>query len=251
MRFVCFHDPCQSVPRSSLSRRASSPRLFGGDELRPQGDSTTKAARIETYRISAARRPGNINTGQTTARARRTVVDVNTKEKLGPGELGEIRIKSPCCAVGYLNNPEASAALYDEEGFLKTGDIGYYDKQGLFYFTDRVKDIIKCMEEQVPPTYLEELLLQHEAVREVAVVGVQHADYGEAARAFVVLNDGYKPTDTLRNTLLNIVADQTTFKKHLHGGLEFATNIPISPTGKPLRAALKDAHVKRLQPSVQ
>ncbi|XP_077503504.1 luciferin 4-monooxygenase-like [Amblyomma americanum] len=177
------------------------------------------------------------------------IVDITTGEKLGPGQRGEIRIRSPCCCIGYLNNPEASAALYDEEGFLKSGDMGYYNEQGVFYITDRVKDLIKCMDQQVPPAELEGLLLQHEAVLDVAVVGVPHDDYGEAARAFVVLREGHEPSQALKDALFNLVADQASYHKHLHGGVEFAASIPKSFTGKPLRSSLRDAHAKQAQAS--
>lgn len=177
------------------------------------------------------------------------VVDVSTEEKLGPGQRGEIRIKSPCCAMGYLNNSQATAELYDEEGFLKTGDMGYYSDQGLFYITDRMKDLIKCMEQQVPPAELEALLLQHGAVHDVAVVGVPHDEYGEAARAFVVLKEGHEPSDTLKDALFITVAGQTSYQKHLHGGIEFVSSIPKSFTGKPLRAALRSAYAKSTQAS--
>lgn len=134
------------------------------------------------------------------------VVDIDTGKKLGPGEQGELCIKSPCCSIGYLNNPGATADLYDEDGFLRTGDMGYYDKEGLFYITDRVKDLIKCMDQQVPPAELEGLLLQHDAVQEAAVVGVAHDDYGEAARAFVVLRPGHEPSGDVKDALLRSVA---------------------------------------------
>lgn len=176
------------------------------------------------------------------------IVDINTDEKLGPGQRGEIRIKSPCCAIGYLNNPEASAALYDDEGFLKTGDMGYYNEQGVFYITDRVKDLIKCMDQQVPPAELEGLLLQHEAVLDVAVVGVPHDEYGEAAMGFVLLREGHEPNQMLKDALLSVVADQASYHKHLHGGLEFVASIPKSFTGKPLRASLRDTYAKQVQP---
>ncbi|KAH9362281.1 hypothetical protein HPB48_002259 [Haemaphysalis longicornis] len=89
---------------------------------------------------------------------------------------------------------------------LGQGDMGYYDKEGLFYITDRVKDLIKCMDQQVPPAELEGLLLQHDAVQEAAVVGVAHDDYGEAARAFVVLRPGHEPSADVRDALLRTVA---------------------------------------------
>lgn len=177
------------------------------------------------------------------------VVDIDTGKKLGPGEQGEICIKSPCCTIGYLNNPEASANLYDEEGFLRTGDMGYYSEEGLFYITDRVKDLIKCMDQQVPPAELEGLLLQHDAVQEAAVVGVPHDEYGEVARAFVVLRPGYEPNADVKDALLATVADQSSYQKHLHGGLEFVDSIPKSFTGKNLRSALRKAYGEKLQSS--
>lgn len=179
------------------------------------------------------------------------VVDIDTGKKLGPGEQGELCIKSPCCSIGYLNNPGATADLYDEDGFLRTGDMGYYDKEGLFYITDRVKDLIKCMDQQVPPAELEGLLLQHDVVQEAAVVGVAHDDYGEAARAFVVLRPGHEPSADVRDALLRTVADQSSYHKHLHGGLEFVDSIPKSFTGKNLRSALRKAYAEKLQSASQ
>ncbi|XP_077542859.1 luciferin 4-monooxygenase-like isoform X2 [Haemaphysalis longicornis] len=179
------------------------------------------------------------------------VVDIDTGKKLGPGQQGELCIKSPCCSIGYLNNPGATADLYDEDGFLRTGDMGYYDKEGLFYITDRMKDLIKCMDQQVPPAELEGLLLQHDAVQEAAVVGVAHDDYGEAARAFVVLRPGYEPSADVRDALLMTVADQSSYQKHLHGGLEFVDSIPKSFTGKNLRSALRKAYAEKLQSASQ
>ncbi|XP_075734486.1 uncharacterized protein LOC119176989 isoform X3 [Rhipicephalus microplus] len=130
------------------------------------------------------------------------------------------------------------------------GDIGYYSDQGLFYITDRMKDLIKCMEQQVPPAELEALLLQHGAVHDVAVVGVPHNEYGEAARAFIVIKEGHDPSDMLKDELWNIVADHASYQKHLHGGIEFVSSIPKSFTGKPLRAVLRsDYYTKSMQPS--
>uniref|UniRef100_A0A1E1WZA6 Putative acyl-coa synthetase n=1 Tax=Amblyomma aureolatum TaxID=187763 RepID=A0A1E1WZA6_9ACAR len=100
------------------------------------------------------------------------------------------------------------------------------------------------MDQQVPPAELEDLLVQHRAVKEVVVAGVPHREYGEAARAFVVLFQDIAASDDLKKELSKLVADQSSFHKHLHGGIEFVESIPKSDTGKNLRRALRDAYLK-------
>lgn len=89
---------------------------------------------------------------------------------------------------------------------LRAGDIGYYTEGGKLFVVDRIKELIKCMDQQVAPAELEDLLVQHEAVKEAAVTGVPHRDYGEAARAFVVLFQDDAATETLKNELAKLVA---------------------------------------------
>ncbi|KAM7303558.1 4-coumarate--CoA ligase 1-like [Ixodes scapularis] len=115
----------------------------------------------------------------------------------------------------------------------------------MFYVVDRMKEMIKCMDQQVAPAELEDLLLKHEDVKEVAVAGVPHSEYGEAARAFVVLSNGHSGSEVLKTRLFKLVADQSAPHKHLHGGLEFVSSIPKSETGKNLRRALRDTFVKK------
>ncbi|CAN7939339.1 unnamed protein product [Ixodes hexagonus] len=177
------------------------------------------------------------------------VVDISTGKKLGPHQRGEICVKAMYCARGYFNKPEATANLYDDEGFLKTGDIGYYTEDGLFYIVDRIKEIIKCMDQQVAPAELEDLLLKHKAVKEVVVAGVPHKVFGEAARAFVVLFQGFSESKALEDELKKLIADQSAPHKQLHGGIEFVSSIPKSDTGKNLRRTLKDTYMKRLVPT--
>nr|XP_037284670.1 luciferin 4-monooxygenase-like isoform X1 [Rhipicephalus microplus] len=183
--------------------------------------------------------------GRPTLLTKVKVVDVNTGEKLGPKQTGEICIKSPACISRYMNNSEATANLYDKEGFLRTGDIGYYNESGEFYIVDRIKDMFKCMDRQVAPSEIEEVLTQHEAVKEAAVVGVPHVEYGEAPRAFVVLKPGYAPNEATAADLEALVSAHTAPQKHLHGGVEFLSTIPKSDTGKYLRKELRNAYLQR------
>lgn len=173
------------------------------------------------------------------------VVDVNTGEKLGPRQTGELRIKCPSATIGYLNNPTACANLYDEEGFVRTGDIGYYSEVGDFYVVDRIKEMFKCMDQQVAPSEIEDLLMQHDAVKEAAVVGVPHAEFGEAPRAFVVLRQGFTANEATVAELQNHVSAKMSRHKQLHGGVEFVTSIPKSDTGKNLRRDLRDSYLRR------
>lgn len=71
------------------------------------------------------------------------VVNLETHELCEPREQGEIRLKGECLMNGYYNNPKESSNIWDEDGFLKTGDIGYYDENECFYIIDRIKDMIK------------------------------------------------------------------------------------------------------------
>uniref|UniRef100_A0A023GJB6 Putative acyl-coa synthetase n=1 Tax=Amblyomma triste TaxID=251400 RepID=A0A023GJB6_AMBTT len=172
------------------------------------------------------------------------LVDVQTREKLGPRQPGEICVKGPFCCLGYLNKPEATKNLYDDDGFIQSGDIGYYTEEGKIFVVDRIKELIKCMDQQVAPAELEELLVQHRAVKEAVVAGVPHREYGEAARAFVVLFQHASVSEDLKKELAKLVADQSAFHKHLHGGIEFVESIPKSDTGKNLRRAMRDSYLK-------
>ncbi|XP_065288328.1 uncharacterized protein [Dermacentor albipictus] len=174
------------------------------------------------------------------------VVDVETRKKLSPGENGEILVKGPTCFKGYLDMAEATAAVFDEEGFLKTGDTGYYTARGELYVLDRIKDLVKCMDQQVAPAELEELLQEHEEVAQAAVAGVPHPEYGEAARAFVVLKAMPATTDKRHEMKLALIAyikNLVAPHKQLHGGVQFMDAIPQTETGKPHRRQLRDAYV--------
>ncbi|KAH7997465.1 hypothetical protein HPB51_026408 [Rhipicephalus microplus] len=98
---------------------------------------------------------------------------------------------------GYYKRPRESAELFDEEGWCKSGDAGYYDEDGRLYISERLKQMIKCMDNQVVPSELEELLLRMHPtqIAEVSVVGLKHSEYGEAPAAAVVLTEEGKKQD--------------------------------------------------------
>ncbi|XP_037513164.2 luciferin 4-monooxygenase-like [Rhipicephalus sanguineus] len=174
------------------------------------------------------------------------VVDVITNQVLGPRECGEICIRGPTVFKAYLNMPEATAKAFDEEGFFRTGDTGYFTADGHFHVAGRIKDLIKCMDQQVAPAELETLLLSHPDVREVVVTGVPHSEHGEAARAFVVLRKDCQGGKVVEESLKTFVKDLVAYHKQLHGGLEFLDELPATETGKALRRELRDAYLKRI-----
>ncbi|XP_077537644.1 luciferin 4-monooxygenase-like isoform X4 [Haemaphysalis longicornis] len=180
------------------------------------------------------------------------VVDVDTGKVLGPLEQGEIYVKGPSAFRGYLRRPQETADIY-EDGFVRTGDKGFYSPDGCFFVSGRLKELIKCMDQQVAPAELEELLATDPAVRQVVVAGVPHPEFGEAARAFVVLENYHRPTgpnaealeECLAARLRDLVVDKLSFHKHLHGGVEFVDSIPQTSSGKDMRRELKQSYIER------
>ncbi len=108
---------------------------------------------------------------------------------LGPGEAGEIEVKGPAVMLGYWNNPQATAETL-RDGWLRTGDVGVLDEDGFLSLRDRSKDMIVSGGSNIYSREVEEVLLRHADVREAAVVGRAHPEWGEEVVAFVVMRDG-------------------------------------------------------------
>jgi acyl-CoA synthetase (AMP-forming)/AMP-acid ligase II len=177
-------------------------------------------------------KPGSI--GPVLPNTEAKVVDPESGTELGAGDRGEVWIRGPQVMVGYLNNPEATAAIFDNKGWLKTGDVGYVDDDGYFFLVDRLKELIKYKGYQVAPAELEALLVTHPAVADAAVVPAADDEAGEVPRAFVVKTD-----DVSADELMSFVAAQVApYKKIRH--LEFIDEIPKSASGKILRRFLRD-----------
>jgi acyl-CoA synthetase (AMP-forming)/AMP-acid ligase II len=162
------------------------------------------------------------------------VVDLTTGAELGPSQEGEICIRGPQVMKGYLNQPAATAAMIDAEGWLHTGDVGHAAEDGCFFIVDRVKELIKYKGLQVAPAELEALLLTHPAVADAAVVPQPDEEAGQVPRAYVVLKAG---AGAAPDDLISFVAARVApYKKLRH--VEFIDQIPRSPSGKILRRLL-------------
>lgn len=167
------------------------------------------------------------------------IADPESGAELPAGERGEIRVRGPNIMKGYWNNPEASAAALDAEGWLRTGDIGYADADGWFYIVDRAKELIKYNGMQVAPAELEGLLLSHPAVADAAVIPSPDEAAGEVPKAFVVLRQPVEP-----QALMNWIAERVAPHKKIRR-MEVVNEIPKSPSGKLLRRVLVERERKK------
>jgi 4-coumarate--CoA ligase len=160
-------------------------------------------------------------------------------KEVSTGQEGEVCLKGSNIFKGYYNDPKATTAAFDSEGWYHTGDIGHADEQGNIYITDRLKDLIKYNGFQVAPAQLEDLLLGHPAVADVAVIGVySDARVTELPRAYVVVAAGHTGDERLAETLQSWLNERVSPHKKLRGGVRFVDAIPKSNAGKVLRRVL-------------
>ncbi|KAI4147691.1 MAG: hypothetical protein LQ340_005430 [Diploschistes diacapsis] len=160
-----------------------------------------------------------------------------------PHEHGEIWVKAPNVMKGYWRNEKATKETLTPDGWLKSGDIGYFDKDGLVYIVDRRKELIKVKGNQVAPAELEALLLDHPAVNDAAVIGVPH-NGDEAPRAYIVLNAGGSAT---AEEIQSWVEKRVSRHKRLKGGVRFVDQVPKNPSGKILRKFLREKAAKEMK----
>lgn len=151
------------------------------------------------------------------------------------GEIGRAAYKGPTVFREYLGMPEKTEEVFDDEGYFVSGDLVRRDQEGFVYFVGRYDDMIISGGENIHPTEIEETLHEHEAVDEVAVVGVPDDKWGERVKAVVVPHDGETPTsDEIVEHVDSRLAD---FKKPRE--VEFRTELPRNPTGKVLKQQLQ------------
>ena len=169
-------------------------------------------------------------------------VDVRIVDKDGvdvpDGTVGELWTRSPQNMLGYWNNPDATAATVTPDGWLKTGDAGYREADGYLYLHDRVKDMIVSGGENVSPAEVENVLMTHPAVGDVAVIGVPDEKWGEAVKAVVVPAAGTSPNEAE----LIAYARQRLAGFKLPKSVDFAEDLPRTPSGKLLKRTLREPY---------
>lgn len=190
------------------------------------------------------------------------VVNVDDPELvgMGPGETGEILIRGPHIMKGYYKNEAATKETIVKNGWLRTGDIGYYDKNFQFYITDRMKELIKVKGFQVAPAELEEILKCHphvagmqllqqfiktsakiSVISDAAVIGVPHQSSGEIPRGYIVAKPNAKID---KQHILAFVQDKVAPYKRLES-VVVVDEIPKNATGKILRREIKAKYVQK------
>lgn len=164
------------------------------------------------------------------------IFDENDAE-LSPGSMGEIVVEGDVVMKGYWKDPKATSETL-RGGWLHTGDLGYLDEDGYLFIMDRKKDMIKSGGANIYPREVEEALLRHPAVQEVAVFGVPDPVWGESVKAMVVRKPGSQASEA---DLIDFCKEQiASYKKPK--SVEFTDSIPKNAFGKVLKRELRDKY---------
>jgi len=161
-------------------------------------------------------------------------------KEVKPGEVGEITVKAgiPAIFKEYYNKPEKTKEVIDENGQYHTGDLVRVDEDGYLWFEGRADDVILSAGYRIGPFEVEDALVKHPAVVEAAVVGSPHPVRGEIVKAFVILKEGYEPSEDLVKELQDFVKNITAPYKYPRE-IEFVKDLPKTISGKIKRKELK------------
>jgi acyl-CoA synthetase (AMP-forming)/AMP-acid ligase II len=224
---------CGGAPLTADAQQALSARLPGATVGQAWGLTETTVGLSMPDR-DAGSVPGTV--GRVMPNTELRVVDPGTGRDLAAGQPGELLARGPQVTAGYLHRPEATAAMVDPDGWLRTGDLGLVDGDGNVVIVDRLKELIKVSGYQVAPAELEALLATHPAVADAAVLHRPDPASGEVPVAVVVPRPGAEPDP---DGLLAWVAERVEPHKRVRA-VRFADAIPRTPSGKLLRRALAD-----------
>ena len=163
------------------------------------------------------------------------VVD-QTGAPIADGSIGEIVIRGPQVTPGYYKDPDASAAAFFPDHWLRSGDLGYQDAEGFFFVTGRIKELIIKGGENIAPREIDEALLRHPAVLDAAAVGIPDRHYGQDIMACVIMRDGQRCTEQeLRDFCSRELGRYKTPKV-----IRFVKDLPRGPSGKVQRLKLAE-----------
>jgi long-chain acyl-CoA synthetase len=208
-----------------------------------EGYGLTETSPFASYNHDSVYREGSV--GVPIENVEMKIADANGNA-VAPGETGEIAIKGPNIMLGYFRRPkETDAAVRD--GWFFTGDIGRQDAEGYFYLVDRAKDMINVSGFKVWPREVEDVLMQHPSVADVAVIGIADEECGEAVRAFIVLKTGIHVSE---KEIIEFARTHIAAYKAPRA-VEFIDALPRNPAGKVLKRELRQrnspSHESKLQ----
>ncbi|XP_052752002.1 luciferin 4-monooxygenase-like isoform X2 [Galleria mellonella] len=161
----------------------------------------------------------------------------NNEDVLEPNVLGELWVKGPGIFKEYYNNPEATAEVFAEDRWFKTGDTFYRDDNWNYFFVERIKLLLKYKSFQISPVEVEGVIRQHPGVLDVAVTGIPDPECGDLPVACVVPRPGYEVT---AQDIKDLVQESLSDAKQLRGGVIFVTEIPMTASTKVHRRKLKE-----------
>lgn len=188
--------------------------------------------------VSVGKAKANGYCGHLIANVEVKIIDDNNKS-LGPNEVGEICSRSTCEWPGYYDNPEETANTLDEENWIHSGDLGYFNDEGELYVIDRKKDILKYNNYHFYPTEIETVILELEDVIEVCVFGVPDIIFTNLPAAAIVKKPGSKLTG---EEVYDYVKQKMAHFKYLRGGVYFVEELPKTPSGKVLRRKVTELY---------
>jgi fatty-acyl-CoA synthase len=205
---------------------------------------------VEGYGLSETMAPTHINPPQRPKRqcagipffnTDARVIDPETRKELQVNEVGEIMVHGPQVFRGYWKQPEATAEAFiehDGKSFFRTGDLGYYDEEGYFFITDRLKRMINCAGFKVWPAEVEAMLYAHPAIQEACVIGARDAYRGETVKAFIVLRKEF--AGEIEPAAITDWAREKMAAFKVPRIVEFVEELPRTATGKILWRKLQE-----------
>ncbi|XP_044014572.1 4-coumarate-CoA ligase 1-like isoform X2 [Aphidius gifuensis] len=165
------------------------------------------------------------------------VINPENGDTLGINEEGEICIKTSKMMLGYYKNPKATDEVIDADGWYHTDDLGYFDEDGDLFIIDRIKDLIKCRLDDIAPGPIEQCILKHPNVAEVAVVSKPYGIDREQPMAFITMLPGTKVTEA---EIIKLVDDKLPLNMRLSGGVKILDKMLYTPSGKIAKKNLRN-----------
>ncbi|XP_037564660.2 uncharacterized protein LOC119444316 [Dermacentor silvarum] len=159
-------------------------------------------------------------------------------EALGPMHCGEILFQTPYLMRGYYKNVKATAERIDEDGWIHTGDVGYYNASGRLFLDKRTTTLLTCAGRKIDPAEIEDCLLLHTAVADAAVTGFPCKETGHIPAALVVLKEGYNSTTDIAKDIRSFVVGRLGAYGDLTAGVFFTEAVPRNGLGKIKRSQL-------------
>ncbi|MEK4922483.1 long-chain-fatty-acid--CoA ligase [Cytobacillus sp. FSL R5-0569] len=175
------------------------------------------------------------------------IIDPITNEELGIDEVGEIIIHGHQVMKGYYNRPEENESAFitiEGKQFFRTGDLGKVDEEGYFFIVDRVKRMINSSGYKIWPTEVESILYRHSAIQQACVVGIPDPRRGEAAKAFVILNEDSKGKTSAEEIIQWAKEHMAAYK--VPKVVEFRESFPMTSSGKILWRKLKEEEASKV-----